>query len=120
MNNTLQIGKFYNIEGKVGKLIGYRQFDEKTWFDFELTTQLGKSYKVYDNEEAEKRDFLKLVDWCQERLKASGERLCDGEIVETFEEVTDCEVIAEWAMKKSMSDEMIAEFYEKNPQLNHD
>jgi len=122
MKNTLQIGKFYNVEGQLAKFKGWKtSFNgDETFFDFELVQQVGKRFRVFNSKQAEEKAFSKIVGWMQERLIKQGKSICQSKLVESFEEVTDADSIAKWEAGKAMVNQSIADFYKRNPQLNHD
>ena len=121
--SNLGIGRFYPVEGKMCKLTGTKKFDGYTEYQFsDWRLGGGRVYTIYHNADAEVERFDKLVDWAKDRVIDKETRLCDGKIVETLSkcQITDNTIIAEYHKNASRQDKDIAEFYERNPHLNHD
>ena len=121
--SNLGIGRFYPVEGKMCRLMTTKKFDGYTQYHFsDWRLGGGRVYTIYHNADAEVERFDKLVDWAKDRVIDKETRLCDGKIVETLSkcQITDNTIIAEYHKNASRQDKDIAEFYERNPHLNHD
>lgn len=121
--SNLKVGNFYPVEGCVCQFKGTKVFDTHTEYSFsDWRLGGGRIYTIYHNADAEVERFDKLVDWAKDRVIDKETRLCDGKIVETLSkcQITDNTIIAEYHKNASRQDKDIAEFYERNPHLNHD
>lgn len=111
LNNTLEIGCFYPVNGEVMKFVGFKAngYKETTEFGFESWRGMNVYLERYDSLEAEDKAFGKMAGWLQERCIKNGTRLCQGEQIDAIArcKVTDISVINDWNEHKSLTSQAI-------------
>ena len=123
MNKEINIdeGGFFLHEGKMLRFNGTKWFSDRTEYSFgDWRLGGGVVLQSFHSEEDEKVAFAKVADWMQEAMIQHKKRLDKTEeILKIASNPITCPAIIKgWKEAKRRQDEGIAEFYERNPQIN--
>jgi hypothetical protein len=118
MTNTLKINNYYKYQGETVRFIGYEANGDELTFEFQSADHCVIKLTTYATKEAEAEAVAKKPLWLQQQI-AQGIRKFPNidEIAGNI--VTNKKDIVEFHKSLDRFSKSVSNFYNANPQLNH-
>lgn len=120
MNNTPKLNSFYRLpDGELVKFTAWETCNDVSRFTFTSARfGCGRILTVFHTAEAKEKADSVRADFIRKRFPIdTEEKILEATIANKVE---DADSIAIWGADKAMIEQSVADFYKRNPQLNHD